>query len=298
MSPNTHKYRLKSDEKSIEHNNLHKNVINVSRSVGHTGNWIGCGFIDKTGIYRDHDEFLCPFYSLVYVSCGRGEYIDENQRSYPLMSGSLFQRRPGLKHSTRIDPTRAWTEYYIDFNTELYQQLSALGLIEPTSAVYQLIPENYLVTEFKNLLCLLDQSSELRLPDIGLRFIEFARGLINQANLKESAINTNDMIEKCCLEFSLNPQKRINLRLYCEENGWGYESFRKTFKTVIGISPNKYLIRRRLDEACRLLRSTNLRVSEISVNLGYQSQYEFSNQFKRQFGVFPREFRNRPTKQN
>jgi len=139
---------------------------------------------------------------------------------------------------------------------------------------------------------LLDKSSEQRLSDVALKFIKVVRTLVNQANRSTSSTDETDMIEKSCLDFNLCLDQRIDLKKYCNTNGWGYESFRKAFKRTIGISPGKYMVRRRLDEACRLLRSTKKKISQVSIDLGYKSQYEFSNQFKRQFGVFPTQFRN------
>ncbi|MCG8338381.1 MAG: AraC family transcriptional regulator [Proteobacteria bacterium] len=291
MKPNTHKYILKNVTKDAE-SCLNKNVINVSRSIGNSGDWIGCGFIDKTGMETDHESIQFPFYSLVYVVKGSGEYRDENGRSHSLSRGSAFQRRPGMVHSTYIDPKQTWNEYYIDFNTEFYDKLTAIGLLENDKPVYQVAPDRSIVAEFENLMRLLDQSSEKKLPDVSLMFLGFVRDLINQGNLANQDREINDMVEKSCLDFNMSLDQRLDLKEYCKQNGWGYESFRKSFKSSIGISPVKYIVRRRLDEACRLLRSTDLRISEISVNLGYKSQYEFSNQFKRQFGVFPKHFRD------
>lgn len=293
MEPNTHKYHLKlkePDQDSI----CDKNLVNVSRSIGDSGNWIGCGFIDKSGIKTDHRDTQFPFYSLVYVVEGRGVYIDEHQITHPVESGSFFQRRPGVTHSTLIDPTCAWQEYYIDLNTEFYEQLAAISLIQKDVPVYQATLNPSTRSDFENLMRLLSTSAERRLPDIALRFLSVIRDLVNQGNLSGSDPDSalDDMIEKSCFDFNRAFDKRIDLNAYCRENGWGYESFRKSFKQAIGVSPGKYIVRRRLDEGCRLLRATSMRISEISDQLGYKTQHEFSNQFKRQFGVFPTQFRH------
>ncbi len=203
----------------------------------------------------------------------------------------MFQRRPGVKHSTFIDPKSTWNEYYIDFNTELYRQLATLGLVEHNTPVFQISPDRSIGSEFEKLIQLLKESNENKLPDISLKFFGFVRDLVNRSNLSKSHYSSDDMIEKSCLNFNLTLDQRIDLKEYCKQNGWGYESFRKLFKKAIGISPVKYIVRRRLDEACRLLRSTDLQISEISTTLGYKSQYEFSKQFKRQFGMYPKHFR-------
>ncbi len=291
VEPNSHKYLLKNKENPT-YKSCKKMTINVSRSIGNSGNWIGCGSINKSGTEMDHHDIYFPFYSLVYVVQGQGTYIDEHQKSHLLKSGSLFQRRPERKHSTITNPACPWKEYYIDFNKEFYEHLFAIGLIEKDIAVYQVTSDRSISADFENLIEQLNQSIASRLPDIVLNFLSVFRNLINQSNISKSNEDLNDMIERSCIEFNRFFDKRIDLKEYCNTNGWGYESFRKAFKNKIGISPGKYIIRRRMDQACRILRSTNLRISEISEILGYKSQYEFSNQFKAQFDVFPKHFRD------
>ena len=302
LEPNTHKYQLKSRAEGLDE--LCKaDGVNVSRSIGNSGHWIGCGFIDKTGIENDHHEIIFPFYSLVYVVKGEGEYIDEDQNSHALEPGCLFQRRPGKKHTTVINSHTPWHEYYIDFNTEYYHHLAGLGLIEASTPVYRISPDQTITETLQSLMDELNSSVESRLPDTALNFVNQVRNLINQSNLhrlKEASGSDGTplshteqaRIEKSCLDFNRLMDRRIDLKEYCRKNGWGYESFRKAFKRQIGISPGQYIVRIRMDEACRLLRSTPMRISEISAGLGYKSQYEFSNQFKRRFGVFPTRFRD------
>lgn len=291
MERNTHKYALKLD-KARAKSCMKNNPINVSRSIGNTGNWMGCGFINKTGNEIDHQDIVFPFFSMVYVVTGNGSYIDEDGRTHPLKKGSLFQRRPGISHSTIIDPDHSWKEYYIDLDTDLYTHLTALGILQHQVPVYQLRPDKSIPAEFEALIQLLDQSSERRLPDLAIKIIHTIRDWVNQGNWHGFDQDTSDMIEISCLDFNLSVDKRIDLKSYCQDKGWGYETFRKAFKKAIGMSPKQYMVRRRMDEACRLLRSEPLRISQIASRLGYPSPYEFSSQFKRQIGVFPSQFRN------
>jgi AraC-like DNA-binding protein len=53
------------------------------------------------------------------------------------------------------------------------------------------------------------------------------------------------------------------------------------------------LRRRRVAEAARLLLTTHKRVSEISYDVGYTDICNFNHAFRREFGVSPREYRER-----
>ena len=64
--------------------------------------------------------------------------------------------------------------------------------------------------------------------------------------------------------------------------------FRNTFDTNI----RKYIIRKRMSVAQRMLYDVNLRISEIAEAVGYRDIYQFSKQFKKSFGVSPTRYRN------
>jgi len=63
------------------------------------------------------------------------------------------------------------------------------------------------------------------------------------------------------------------------------------FRACFGLPPIEYRTRLRMQHACRFLKDTNLRVSEIASVVGYGDVYYFSKHFKSRYGACPREFR-------
>ena len=53
----------------------------------------------------------------------------------------------------------------------------------------------------------------------------------------------------------------------------------------------EYLISRRMERAKELLRTTQLRSSEIAYRVGYRDPHYFSSTFKKMQGTTPREYR-------
>jgi AraC-like DNA-binding protein len=68
--------------------------------------------------------------------------------------------------------------------------------------------------------------------------------------------------------------------------------FHRLFREVFGKTPNQYLQRKRLERARELLRSTDRGVTEISMDVGFQSSTSFSALFRKTFGYSPREYRS------
>lgn len=59
------------------------------------------------------------------------------------------------------------------------------------------------------------------------------------------------------------------------------------FKDTVGISPQQYVIRRKMERALQYLYEGSLSVTEIAAMTGYQDLYAFSKAFKKIYGVSP-----------
>lgn len=70
--------------------------------------------------------------------------------------------------------------------------------------------------------------------------------------------------------------------------GRSLSTFKRDFKKVSDLSPEKWLIRRRLEAAREMLHQTDKSVSDVSAEVGFKNLSHFSAAFKRQFGKSPR----------
>lgn len=78
-------------------------------------------------------------------------------------------------------------------------------------------------------------------------------------------------------------------RTYHVSLSWLKRNFKKTY----GMPVHAYLQQRRMETACRLLRSGAQSVGEIAQQVGYDSQSRFSAAFRAYMGESPRDYRNR-----
>jgi AraC-like DNA-binding protein len=74
--------------------------------------------------------------------------------------------------------------------------------------------------------------------------------------------------------------------------GLSETKFRQQFLKKFGISPRTYLTKVRLAEACRLLVTTELPLSDVALRTGFYDQSHFSNQFSKRYGVPPSKYRS------
>lgn len=290
---NLHKYLLKTDcFPPCNHPSKGSGNLNYSRNIGCAGNWIGCGYICHAPSQGNYYNIKFPYFSLVYVASGAGTYADRDGNRFPLSPGSVFMRIPGESHSSTVENASNWREYYLDCDRDLFEQLVRQGLFDISVPVIQQAPSDRLTGSLENMLTGLRDGVESEIANLQIRFLALVVGLTHQDDDRNFSSASQRRIVQSCQDFDQLYTRRLDLRDYCNRNGWSYEHFRKEFKKHTGIAPRDYLIRRRMDHACSQLRSSSLNIAQIADQLGYSSQYEFSNQFYRYFGVYPKHFRN------
>ena len=69
-------------------------------------------------------------------------------------------------------------------------------------------------------------------------------------------------------------------------------AFAARFKMRVGDTPQSYLQRYRFSKAIHLLRTTDIKLHDIALRVGYQSEPSFSKAFKRVIGAVPGSFRS------
>jgi AraC family transcriptional regulator len=67
--------------------------------------------------------------------------------------------------------------------------------------------------------------------------------------------------------------------------------FNRVFHQITGLPPNKFISAMRLEEAKRLLLNTELSITDICFEVGYNSLSTFTRLFTQRVGLGPREFR-------
>jgi AraC family transcriptional regulator len=84
---------------------------------------------------------------------------------------------------------------------------------------------------------------------------------------------------------------RVALRAVAKDVGLSYFHFSRAFKQSMGMTPTNYIAERRIECAKKLMKETDLAISEIATRLGFSSQSHFTTSFRRLAGVTPRSFR-------
>jgi AraC-like DNA-binding protein len=84
-----------------------------------------------------------------------------------------------------------------------------------------------------------------------------------------------------------NHTEKLNVRRLARHAAMSPSHFAHRFRAVARISPMRFLREVRLDVARARLLANDARVSEVAVEVGFESPAHFTREFKRRFGVSP-----------
>ncbi len=98
-------------------------------------------------------------------------------------------------------------------------------------------------------------------------------------------------IRRCEEIFASDLSHSHSLSTLAGELGLSPFHFARSFKHSTGVPPHTYLTGLRMERAKTLLTGTNLPITEIAFQVGYESNQAFSRVFKKKFQCSPRDFR-------
>lgn len=99
------------------------------------------------------------------------------------------------------------------------------------------------------------------------------------------------LVTKVCRYVKQNYAFDLTTEDICKEFFCSRSHFSHMFKKTMSKSFSEYLTEVRLDHAKRLLKYSNLRITEISFSVGFNDANYFSNVFKKKMGISPGAYR-------
>src|SRR5258708_2321669 len=86
-------------------------------------------------------------------------------------------------------------------------------------------------------------------------------------------------------------QSEISLSSLAEEAGYSRGHFLKMFRTSMGMTPHRYLLKRRIDHARSLLKCREISIIDVAASCGFSSQAHLTQVFREHIGVTPGDYR-------
>ena len=223
---------------------------------------------------REHYLIHCIF-------TGKGRFYD-GLRNYDLRKGQGFLILPGIISLYQADMQEPWHYGWVGFSGSDAGHILRLCGISREYPVFD-ITDNRAMEECIYLLSgqygtggnSLEATSSL------FKFFSLIKGADNRKSQGAGILDrATDYIHK-------NYSYHLTIPAIASYSGVTRSQLFRVFKQNIGMSTQEYIITVRLQNAVRLMRTTNLSVTEILFSCGFSDASHFSRQFKLRYGSTP-----------
>jgi AraC family transcriptional regulator of arabinose operon len=230
-------------------------------------------------------------YILIYCTEGKG-FLEIGNIKHVINKGDILFCFKNTPHFYYADEKEPWTIYWAHFNGQTVSCFLDVIEVSTENPVLHIGLDQKILSQFHEVFNILSKGYSLcNLIYASTCFQEILSYLFKLKTYsslsKEMDIDIqqiiNIMLENINTTFSLEQfANQIHVSKY---------HFSRKFKDKTGYSPIDYFIHLKIQKACELLDTTDMKIFEISNLLGYKNQYYFSLAFKKTIGCSPKHYK-------
>lgn len=247
------------------------------------------GFFPKAKEHYREREDGADQYILIYCTEGKG-IIEVEDQIYRLEKSDAFCIPRNVRHKYYADEKEPWSILWVHFkgdNTN-YFPLEERKIVHINSRhsdnrmmvlfnlLFRVLERNYTIGNF----IYISQVLSLILSEI------YFREKVDESSVQDRHVT---MVIRYMYQHL---RENLTLEEISEEVQLSKSYLNAVFKAQTGKSPVEFFIHLKMQEACKLLKSTDYYIYEVSSELGYTDQYYFSRIFKKVVGVSPKDYKN------
>ena len=241
---------------------------------------------DGKWVCERHKFEQCKFYFITSGAC----YVEINRKNYRFSAGDWLFIPPNVEHAYQNDNSAPFRKYWAHF--DVYSCAEFFSAVE-LPFVVKVKTNGKIASLFRKLLNSAksnDLSDKLTVKSC---LISLLAEFIKTAKPNGvSVVKTTDARLDDLLRFiNENLDGDLSNEVLAEKYFTHPNHFIRAFKDKTGVTPAKYIKQKRMENAKRLLESSDLTTAEISVRVGISDIAHFSRAFKEQYNMPPAKYR-------
>lgn len=265
------------------------------RTIHYSGIFLSC-FSD----YSEKCIHATPEHVLLYLYSGEQVIEDRNQQITIQAGECAFIRR---NHRLLMYKNSKGDQLYkgisLTFNRavlrDFYSKMKKSDMPKrvniPEENVFKIEPRADINSLFQSLTPYFDDGVK---PTEGVARLKLQEGIYALLNSSDSffpiLFDFTEPWKMDILEFlNENYMDELSMEQIASYTGRSLATFKRDFKKISNLSPQKWLIKKRLEAAYVKLKEEGKKVQEVYVEVGFKNPSHFSTAFKKQYGFPPTE---------
>ncbi|MFI3286018.1 MAG: AraC family transcriptional regulator [Rikenellaceae bacterium] len=256
------------------------------------------GHFPSASLHEVKREEGIPQYLLIYCISGEGWY-EINHVRHELKMDQLIVLPADTPHAYGSSKNRPWTIYWIHFAGELagYYANTLRKPVTINPCGVSRISDR--INIFEDIFSALKHgfnrenmafaSSALYYFLGSIKFIHIFRS----ADHPENADNDKGLIDGVLKYIHESIEKRLTLKDLCQYIDYSESYFLTLFKAHTGTTPNKYIIKLKMERACELLETTDMKINQVCQKIAIPDPYHFSKIFAKSIGMSPTAYKKK-----
>ncbi|MBL8028516.1 MAG: helix-turn-helix transcriptional regulator [Fibrobacteres bacterium] len=238
-------------------------------------------------------RFKFNTYNFSFILSGGGEY-HLNGVVYPVKAPCVLVQAPDLlQEYGPAGECNEWEELFLIYNKDKIPVLKRCGFVRPDKPVWAIKESGPTRAYLQDLRKLAADATENGFAD---RVDRLCEQMILESMLAETEKNMTPeeiAVQRIRDVLTQNFREPAKFSALAQSHGLSDSTFRRYWFKAFADTPAQYVIRLKIEEACRLLVETKMKVSEIAHVSGFSDELYFYRRFKIETGFTALAYRNR-----
>lgn len=251
------------------------------------------GYFPKATYHYRERHNGCRDNILIYCTRGRGWFVLNGKRLD--VGPNEFIIVPCTKEamSYGADEEDPWTIHWVHFSGKDMESFNKGFKINLYDGAREILPNEKGLELWNIMYQNLEMGySKENLMNTNLCLYHFLATFLypeKHANVKIQ--DEKDMIKETIIYMQQHLMEKLTVEDMAMKNRLSTSHFSNLFRKATGMSPLDYFIHLKMQKACVMLSSSEIKIKDIAVEIGYDDPFHFSRLFKKNMQVSPNHYR-------
>jgi AraC-like DNA-binding protein len=237
-----------------------------------------------------------PINQYVFIYCVEGNgWFQVQGQEYNVSADQYFILPAGVPHVYGADEKTPWTIYWIHFKGKLASFFAAgqAHPIEIMPGIHSRISDRNDLFEdiYRTLEMGYSRENLAYACSVFHHYLATLHYIRQYRNAKIDESQNNDIVTAAIHYMKEHLEKKITLAEIAKHTGYSSSHFSMMFGQRTGYAPLTYFNQLKIQQACKFLDLTDMKINQICHKIGIDDTYYFSRLFSKIMGMSPRKYR-------